>query len=356
MMTPLPRSWYLDPDHFQFEMAAVFGRAWLPAAHGTDLAEPGSYVATKVGGHEIFLVRDRNDRIRAFHNVCQHRAHRLLDGSGRLKHTITCPYHAWSYDLDGALRNAPKAKHVAGFDPSCFGLKSVQTAMFAGFITVCFDEDADQPTTNLREIEGLLLDDHPQLPAMREVRRREEVLHANWKAIIENYLECYHCAVAHPSLGNFDVTTWKHLVHDGWSRQGRVEPGLDDNDIGDRDIIGLSAWWQWPNIFWDRALDADTFVAVFHEPLAPDLTRQTRIVYAANGREDTELRQFIELFDEVLQEDTSVVENVQRGLSSHGYRGGALIEQQAARAGWSEHGVHYFQDLVRLAMGNCVTA
>ena len=103
-------------------------------------------------------------------------------------------------------------------------------------------------------------------------------------------------------------------------------------------------------------MNADTFIAVFHEPLAPGLTRQTRIVYAASGREDTELRQFNELFDEVFQEDTSVVENVQRGLSSHGYRGGALIEQQAARAGWSEHGVHYFQDLVRLAMGNRVTA
>lgn len=356
MMTPLPRSWYLDADHFQFEMAAVFGRAWLPAAHGTDLAEPGSYLTTTVGGHEIFLVRDRAGDIRAFHNVCQHRAHRLLDGSGRLKNTITCPYHAWTYGLDGALRNAPKATHVAGFDPSCVGLKAVRTAMFAGFITVCFDADADQPTANLREIESLLLHDHPRLPVMREVRRRDVVLHANWKTIIENYLECYHCAVAHPSLGNFNMATWKHLVHDGWSRQGRVAPGLDDSEIGDGDIIGLSAWWQWPNIFWARALEADTFVAAFHEPLAPGLTRQTRIIYAVGGREDTELRQFNELFDNVFLEDKSIVESVQRGLASRGYRGGAIIEQPAARAGWSEHGVHRFQDLVRQAIDNRMAA
>jgi choline monooxygenase len=222
--------------------------------------------------------------------------------------------------------------------------------MFAGFVIVCFDDDAAAPATTFRDLEDLLLHDHPQLPVMREVRRREAVLKANWKSIVENYLECYHCDVAHPSFGNFDMTTWKHLVHDGWSRQGRVAPDADDDTLGDGDIIGLSAWWQWPNTFWARALGSDTFVAAFHEPLAPNLTRQIRIVYTATGHEDSELRNFNDLFDDVFQEDVSVVESVQRGLASRGYRGGALIEQRAARAGWSEHAVHRFQDLVRRTM------
>ncbi len=352
MKTLLPRSWYLDADHYQLEMAAVFGRAWLPVAHGRDLAEAGSYLATTVGGHDIFLVRGRDGEIRGFHNVCQHRAHRLLDGSGQLKNTIVCPYHAWTYDLDGALRGAPRADDTGAFDPSCFGLEPVRTALFAGFITVCFDADAGQPPSNLQDIERLLIHDHPRLPAMGEVRRREAVIDANWKTIIENYLECYHCNVAHPSFGNFDLSTWKHLVGDGWSRQGRVAPGLDDHHIGHGDIVGLSAWWQWPNILWARASEADTFVAVFHEPLGPGRTRQTRLVYAASRQEDAALEAFNELFDKVFKEDVAIVENVQRGLASPGYRGGTLMEQPAARAGWSEHGVHHFQDLVRAAVGN----
>ncbi len=96
MTQPLPRSWYVDLGHFEAEMVSVFGRAWLPAAHVSDLGEPGSYVTTRVGGQEIVLVCGRDGEVRAFHNVCQHRAHRLLDGAGRLKVAITCPYHAWT--------------------------------------------------------------------------------------------------------------------------------------------------------------------------------------------------------------------------------------------------------------------
>ncbi len=133
-------------------MDAIFGRAWLPVAHGTDLAEPGSYLATTAGGRNIFVVRGEDGEIRAFYNVCQHRAHRLLEGVGRLNRTITCPYHAWTYDLQGALRGVPNGKEAAAIDRSCFGLAPVQTALFAGFVTGCFDDDGDQPPANLREI------------------------------------------------------------------------------------------------------------------------------------------------------------------------------------------------------------
>ena len=103
-------------------------------------------------------------------------------------------------------------------------------------------------------------------------------------------------------------------------------------------------------MFWARALGPDSFVAAFHEPLAPDLTRQVRTVYTLSGEEDAELKRFDDLFDVVFAEDTSVVESVQRGLASQGYRGGVLMEQAEARAGWSEHAVHRFQDQVREAL------
>ena len=350
MQQPLPRTWYTDPAIFEHEMAELFGRTWLPFCHGSEVAEPGSFVTGRVVGQEIALVRGRDGALRAFHNVCLHRAHRLLDGSGSLKAVITCPYHAWAYGLDGSLRAVPNGDKVADFDKNAFSLRQVQAATMAGFVMVNLDPEAP-PHGGFEGLEDLLLADFPGLPAMRPVRRREAVLQANWKLVIENYLECYHCDTAHPSFGNFDMTTWKHIVGQGWSRQGRVAAGSDDARLGHDDIEGLSAWWQWPGVFWARALGNDSFVAAFHEPLAPDRTRQIRVVYTASGEEGDELRVFNDLFDTVFAEDTSVVESVQRGLSSRGYRGGALIEQDAARAGWSEHGVHHFQDLVRGTIG-----
>ncbi len=351
MHRPLPRSWYTDPAVFELEMANLFGRSWLPACHGSEVAAPGSYVAVRVGGEEIVVVRGRDGTLRAFDNVCRHRAHRLLDGAGTLKATITCPYHAWAYGLDGSLRAAPRSDHVACFDKTEFGLRPVQVAEMAGFVMINHDADAP-PHGGFDGLEARLLEDFPLLPAMRPVRRREAVLNANWKLVIENYLECYHCDTAHPSFGNFDMTTWKHIVGQGWSRQGRIAPGKDDSTVGHDDIEGLSAWWQWPGVFWARALGPDSFVAAFHEPLSVDRTHQLRVVYTASGEESAELRAFNDLFDTVFAEDTSVVESVQRGLASRGYRGGALVEQAAGRAGWSEHGIHHFQDLIRGTIGN----
>jgi choline monooxygenase len=351
MRTPLPKSWYVDAGMFERERHAVFGRSWLIACHLSDVREPGDFATAELGGHDIVLLRGLDGVVRAFHNVCQHRAHRLLDGKGRLKSSVTCPYHAWTYGLDGTLRAAPRTDELAGFDKSCFGLEPVRAVVFAGFVMVCFDAATPVPSASpLGDLETMLRHDHPRLDAMGEVYRREAVIQANWKAIIENYLECYHCDVAHPSFGNFDLSTWKHVVGRGWSRQGRVEAGLADRDVGHDRITGLSAWWQWPDIFWARALDADSFVAVHHEPLAPDRTRQTRTVYALGGEASPDMRRFNELFDRVFLEDIAVVENVQRGLGSRGYRGGVLVEQPEGSAGWSEHGVAHFQDLIRAAL------
>ena len=350
MNIPMPASWYTDPRVFERERSSVFGRSWLIACHRSDVAQPGDYVTLDVGGRDIFVVHGTDGAVRAFHNVCQHRAHRLLDGRGRLKVSLTCPYHAWTYGLDGSLRTAPHADDQPGFDRGCFGLEPVRSVIFAGFVMVCLDAGTPLPAQSpLGALEAMLRRDHPKLDAMTPVYRREATIAANWKTIIENYLECYHCDVAHPSFGNFDLSTWKHVVGDGWSRQGRVPPGTADRDVDHATMIGLSAWWQWPNIFWARALDADSFVAVSHEPLAPDSTRQVRTVYAM-GAASGAMDRFNELFDRVFAEDVGVVEAVQRGLASPGYRGGVLVEQPEARSGWSEHGVRHFHDLVRAAL------
>jgi len=344
---PPSRAWYTDRSRFEIEMRELFGRAWLVVCHGSDVAEPGSYLTARIGGEEIALVRGRDDVLRCFHNVCQHRAHRLLEGRGVLKAVITCPYHAWAYGLDGTLRTAPNMTQVRDFDPAAFSVPRIRTAMFAGFVMLCHDDDTPEPDALFGDLESRLLADHPRLPEMKAVRVREAVLNANWKAVIENYLECYHCDTAHPSFGNFDMTTWKHVWGNGWSRQGRVPAAKADKATGQDDIEGLSAWWQWPAVFWARALGPESFVVARHEPLSANQTHQTRVVYSADGKETAELKDFNDLFDEVFAEDVSVVESVQRGLGSRGYRGGVLVEDPDRSAGWSEHAVGQFQAMVR---------
>ena len=347
MRHPPSRAWYTERSRFEIEMRELFGRAWLVVCHGSDVAEPGSYLTARIGGEEIALVRGRDDVLRCFHNVCQHRAHRLLEGRGVLKAVITCPYHAWAYGLDGTLRTAPNMTQVREFDPASFSVPSIRTAMFAGFVMLCHDEGTPEPGELFGDLEKRLLADHPRLPEMKAVRVREAVLNANWKAVIENYLECYHCDTAHPSFGNFDMTTWKHVWGNGWSRQGRVPAAKADKATVQDDIEGLSAWWQWPAVFWARALGPDSFVVARHEPLSETRTHQTRTVYSVDGMETGELKDFNDLFDDVFAEDVSVVESVQRGLGSRGYRGGVLVEDPDRSAGWSEHAVGQFQAMVR---------
>jgi choline monooxygenase len=236
---------------------------------------------------------------------------------------------------------------VRAFDPAEFAVPRIRTAMFAGFVMLCHDDAAPEPDALFGDLESRLLADHPRLPDMKAVRVREAVLNANWKAVIENYLECYHCDTAHPSFGNFDMTTWKHVWGNGWSRQGRVPAGKADKATEQDDIEGLSAWWQWPAVFWARALGPDSFVVARHEPLSENRTHQTRTVYSVDGRETGELKDFNDLFDDVFAEDVSVVESVQRGLGSRGYRGGVLVEDPNRSAGWSEHAVGQFQAMVR---------
>ena len=136
MQRPLPPSWYTDPAIHQREMADLFGRAWLPACHGSEVATAGSYVTLRCGGQEIALVRGRAGLLRAFHNACRHRAHRLLEGAGTLKALVTCPYHAWAYGLDGTLRNVAGREGFPGFDERAHGLVEVHAQERSGLLFI----------------------------------------------------------------------------------------------------------------------------------------------------------------------------------------------------------------------------
>ena len=201
--SPIIRSlegrYYTDPEIFANERAGLLMRTWQFAGHVSQVAKPGDYFAFEMSGENLFCVRDRDGEVRTFFNVCQHRAHQLVSGSGHAS-LVVCPYHSWTYELTGQLRAGPNIRSVPDFPKSEICLTSVRTEVFHGFIFVNFDDDAapmDDWFPGVREELGAFVPEIDRLAPLEWVEIPEQ---CNWKVSIENYSECYHCSINHKTF------------------------------------------------------------------------------------------------------------------------------------------------------------
>ena len=189
----LPAAFYRDTELYQSDLEAVFYRKWIYAGHLSQLADSGDFLTVEFGNESIIVARSKDRKIRAFANVCRHRGSRIcLQKSGNARFFV-CPYHAWTYDLDGSLRS--RRAMPEGFDRSQWGLKIVNSAVFKGLVFINLDPD----TPNLEEAfedmaEPLAIYD---IENTKVARQQTFEVDANWKLTIENFMECYHCAPAH---------------------------------------------------------------------------------------------------------------------------------------------------------------
>lgn len=195
----LPSHWYHEPEIYRREHEAIFYRSWWYLCHVSDLPNPGDYHCGSVADQGVFVIRDRDGALRAFYNVCSHRAHPLLQGQGN-KHLIVCPYHQWRYGSDGSFRGARGSDAMRNWDPESANLKPVRIESYAGFIFVNLDPDAEalaaQAPQFLRDMYACC----PRLDELVHVERRDFDVAANWKTLVDNNHECYHCAANHKSL------------------------------------------------------------------------------------------------------------------------------------------------------------
>jgi Rieske 2Fe-2S family protein len=346
---------YTDPALLAAEQELIFERTWQLAGHAGALPRPGSYLTAQAGTQPVLVVRDDEHRLRAYKNVCRHRGSRLLSGSGQCKAAIRCRYHGWTYRLDGTLIGVPEGlSFPERVDKGALGLMPARVEELCGLVFVNLDPDA----TPLADLVG----DLPQ----RLAPYRIETLHpfspgdgtqpANWKAVADNYLEGYHIPIAHPGLmrmldyKHYDVEVNDHYV---WFEaplrakpsSNRLErlyarlvtpmPGLGREDrsvwryafIYPNTTIDLypdqvNTWQMLPD---GVAQTRDTFGS--YRPAGTD--PRTRLVQWANQRLNTL----------VLDEDIDLVDNVQRGLMTRGYRCGPLSRR--------EQGVAWFADRIR---------
>lgn len=206
MMHRLPVSAYTSQDWFDREQKEIFSRTWRYAGFVEDVAEPGDYISVQAGLNNIFIVMGHDRRLRAFHNICRHRGTQLIRAVGKTKKVLTCPYHDWTYDLDGNLVSVPDEKReFEGIDKSCLGLKPAAVDLWRGMIFIHPDPDAGSITEWVGDLEPKL-GPHAvdRLPEYKDGRTSYEIK-ANWKIVVENYIDVYHLSHLHSgTLGMYD--------------------------------------------------------------------------------------------------------------------------------------------------------
>jgi len=192
----LPQPFYTDPEIFAFDLERIYGASWLMVGFEAELPSPGSTLALTIGRSPVLIVRGRDHVLRAFHNACRHRGAQICaDGAGK-RPRLVCPYHQWAYDLEGKLIHA--ARMGAGFDPAEYSLVPVALRTVAGTIYVCL-ADTPPPFDDFHDALAPMLAPH-ELHRGKVVHEQTLVEKANWKLVMENARECYHCASNHPEL------------------------------------------------------------------------------------------------------------------------------------------------------------
>jgi Rieske 2Fe-2S family protein len=338
LIPTLERSWYTDPAAFDAEQRFIWARRWILAGRSSDIVEPGAYLTLQVGGESVILVRQEDGAASALLNVCRHRGARIfLDEQGTCRGAIRCPYHAWTYGFDGALRAAPNIRDWVGDDRDQLGLQRVRVQERYGCLWINLDDSAasfdDDIGAQIRQrlgredIEGWGLD--------RLVTGRRIVydVAANWKLLVENFMECYHCASIHPELVNVIPEFRKGLgtqSHgpgygaslgdgiDGFTFDGRAGLAplshLDEDDR--RRYFGITVTPSaFINLFGDHA--------IIHrlEPVAVDRTRLVCdwLFEPATLAGDVDIAPSVELFDRVNRQDFDACERCQLGATSRIY-------------------------------------
>ena len=195
----IPFDWYSDPAVLRLERERIFQRTWQYAGRTDQVAEPGAFFTCDLGGVPIVVVRDKEGGLRAFLNVCRHRGSLVCEGEGK-RETLQCPYHAWTYDLDGSLRAAPRSEREPGFDKTELGLVPASVGSWGPFVFVNPDGEAAPLADTLGELPERVAASGLDLDSLRFLERSAGEYEANWKVCSENFLECYHCQVAHPGF------------------------------------------------------------------------------------------------------------------------------------------------------------
>ncbi|MDQ1733900.1 MAG: glycine betaine catabolism [Pseudonocardiales bacterium] len=364
LISTLPGIYYTDEAIFALEQERIFEQLWFCAARSSDLAGPGSFKTVQIGRESVIVSRNRAGAIRAFYNVCRHRGAKLCtEGSGEIKRAFQCAYHAWTYDLDGALIAAPNLTKMPDVDRTEFGLMKVAVREWLGYVWLCladeppsFDQAVMQTVADrLGDLESI---EHYDLEHLSVGRRIVYDVKANWKLIVENFMECYHCATIHPELTEVlpefsDGYAAQYFVGHGAEFGQQIEGFTIDGSPGMDRIPGISD--EQDRRYYAITIKPQVFInlvpdhVILHRmyPVAPDHTivecDWLYLPAVVESGQDVSLS--VELFDRVNRQDFDACERCQPAMSSRVYASGGVLVP-------SEHHIGAFHDWVRAQLSD----
>jgi len=343
---------YTDPEVYRDELSGVLAHTWQYAAHESELRNPGDFTTCTIANESLICVRTQQGELKAFYNVCQHRAHQLLEGRGHTN-LIVCPYHAWSYELSGQLRNGPNLSSVPGLEKSEICLTEVRIENFHGFIFINLDDDAKPMDEWFPNVRQELLEFVPNIAKLAPLEWIDVPERCNWKVSVENYSECYHCQLNHPTFAKGVVKPSTYDIQpQGYCLRHTTEcQNLDKMtypiDLDSNEYAGhYSSWFLWP-MFSFQVYPGNRLNVYLWRPIDHENVVLWRGWFSIDGLEDPVVRQLaIQDRETTVAEDIGLVESVQRGLNSRGYKPGPLVLDPKGGV-QSEHSIKVLQQWMR---------
>jgi Rieske 2Fe-2S family protein len=336
----LPSNYYYSDDYFQKDLGAIFYKTWLCAGRVSDVANVGDFLTLEVGSQNIIITRDTDNKLQSFHNTCRHRGSQLCKASTGCfeRNTIRCCYHGWSYDLTGNLIGAPRLQENEHFTKSDFPLYKVTIDTWGGFI---FINLSSNPEPLLKQLDYLpeKLKRYPLETLIAETRQ-EKIINANWKILVENYMECYHCPLVHPELCELmplyrtgEVISDQAGVEFGgdyftWTTTGKSNRPVFKN-LNKHEAKAYVGEMILPHIFLNALPDV-----VHVRTLWPISATQTKVIslwlfepetIAQANFDSSDAVDFLGL---VGKQDWQVCEAVQKGLKSKAHKNGVCLPQE----------------------------
>ncbi len=345
----MPGRYYTAPEILAQEREQIFARHWISVGRAADFAQRGDYRLVEIAGESLIVLRDQQGTLRAFFNICRHRGTRLCEAArGRLSETIQCPYHAWTYALDGRLIGAPHMNEIEGFDKKDYPLHTAATAEWEGFVFVClareprpFNEFFAPVFNRFRRF---------NLPALVTVRRIEYDVRANWKLVMQNYSECLHCPTIHPELSTkLPYTSGANDLVEGPFLGGYMEIkapnqsatmsgntcGLLLGDLPPDDRRRAFYYTLFPTLMLSLHPDYAVYYTVW--PTGPTSSRvvcEWMVHPDSPAAPGYNIQDAEEFWDHTNRQDWNICERSQLGIMSRRYQPGPYSPRESVPAAW----------------------
>ena len=337
----IPAAWYLDERIEDLERDQVFGRSWIAVGRADQVSEPGQFFTVELAGEPLVVVRGTDGELRAFYNVCRHHAAAVASVPCGIVPHLRCPYHGWTYGLDGSLKGTPEFAGVCNFDRAANGLVPVRAATWEQFVFVALDNQAPSLETFLGDLPQRVAPHSPGKIYFFE--RKTYTLACNWKVYVDNYLDGgYHVPHLHKGLNS--VLDYKeYTIENGehYCLQSSPMVGSEENASFAATRTGNRAYYYWiyPNFMiniYEGVMDTNLVL-----PIAPGKCLVQFDFYFADVSEGRRAynRESVAVSDRIQDEDVDICESVQRGLRSRAYGAGRLSVRREA-------GEHLFHRLL----------